>query len=86
MLYQQVRRDNFLDSPATVNAWYSPELNSITIPLAILNPPYYRLDFPQAYNYAGQGGTLGHELTHGFDSDGEQTRVGGKGERRNATN
>uniref|UniRef100_A0A914RM77 Uncharacterized protein n=1 Tax=Parascaris equorum TaxID=6256 RepID=A0A914RM77_PAREQ len=24
-----------------------------------------RYDFPQAYNYGGQGGTVGHELTHG---------------------
>jgi putative endopeptidase len=48
-----VDRQNFQDSPATVNAWYAPELNSITVPRAILNEPYYRLDFPQAYNYAG---------------------------------
>lgn len=47
-------------------------MNSITIPRAILNEPYYRLDFPQSYNFAGNGGTIGHELTHGFDSDGVQ--------------
>ncbi|CAD5224087.1 unnamed protein product [Bursaphelenchus okinawaensis] len=69
---KDVDRANFLDSPATVNAWYAPELNSITVPFAILNPPYYKLDYPQAYKYGGQGGTLGHELTHGFDSSGVQ--------------
>ncbi|PIO71157.1 peptidase family M13 [Teladorsagia circumcincta] len=30
------------------------------------------LEYPQAYNYAGQGGTGGHELTHGFDDEGQQ--------------
>lgn len=65
-------RSNFLQSPAMVNAWYQPERNSITFPYAIWNPPYYSYDYPQAYNYAGQGGTGGHELTHGFDDEGVQ--------------
>ncbi|EYC34058.1 hypothetical protein Y032_0001g221 [Ancylostoma ceylanicum] len=65
-------RWNFLQSPAMVNAWYQPERNSITFPYAIWNPPYYNLQYPQAYNYAGQGGTGGHELTHGFDDEGVQ--------------
>ncbi|KAI6190084.1 Neprilysin-2 [Aphelenchoides bicaudatus] len=72
LIMGKVDRQNFQDSPATVNAWYEPTLNSITIPRAALNEPYYRLDFPQAYNYAGNGGTIGHEFTHGFDSDGVQ--------------
>ncbi|VDL85091.1 unnamed protein product [Nippostrongylus brasiliensis] len=65
-------RSNFLQSPAMVNAWYQPERNSITFPYAIWNPPYYNFNYPQAYNYAGQGGTGGHELTHGFDDEGVQ--------------
>ncbi|GMR32607.1 hypothetical protein PMAYCL1PPCAC_02802, partial [Pristionchus mayeri] len=65
-------RSNFLQSPAMVNAWYQPERNSITFPLANMAPPYYSLNYPQAYNYAGQGGTAGHELTHGYDDEGVQ--------------
>ncbi|GMR34588.1 hypothetical protein PMAYCL1PPCAC_04783, partial [Pristionchus mayeri] len=65
-------RANFLQSPAMVNAWYQPERNSITFPLANMAPPYYSLKYPQAYNYAGQGGTAGHELTHGYDDEGVQ--------------
>ena len=38
----------------------------------LLNFFFLRYDFPQAYNYAGQGGTGGHELTHGFDDEGVQ--------------
>ncbi|KAI6237231.1 Neprilysin-2 [Aphelenchoides besseyi] len=72
----QVDRQNFQDSPSIVNAWYEPTLNSITIPFAILNPPYYNFDWPLAYSFAGNAGSIGHELTHGFDSDGVQ--FGGK--------
>uniref|UniRef100_A0A914E5P6 Uncharacterized protein n=1 Tax=Acrobeloides nanus TaxID=290746 RepID=A0A914E5P6_9BILA len=72
ILEKEPDRQNFLQSPAMVNAWYIPERNSITFPYAAFNPPYYRLDFPQAYNYAGQGGTAGHELTHGYDDEGVQ--------------
>ncbi|KAK0403840.1 hypothetical protein QR680_017151 [Steinernema hermaphroditum] len=65
-------RSNFLSSPSTVNAWYQPERNSITFPYAAFNPPYFDFEYPQAYNFAGQGGTGGHELTHGFDDEGVQ--------------
>lgn len=32
---------------------------------------YLRLDFPQWFNYASQGITVGHELSHGFDGVGK---------------
>lgn len=71
-------RTNFLQSPAMVNAWYQPERNSITFPYAAWNPPYYNLNYPQAYNFAGQGGTGGHELTHGYDDEGVQFGFNGE--------
>uniref|UniRef100_A0A1I7URW3 Neprilysin n=1 Tax=Caenorhabditis tropicalis TaxID=1561998 RepID=A0A1I7URW3_9PELO len=71
-------RYNFLQSPAMVNAWYQPERNSITFPYAAWNPPYYNFDYPQAYNFAGQGGTGGHELTHGYDDEGVQFGFNGE--------
>ncbi|CAD6189268.1 unnamed protein product [Caenorhabditis auriculariae] len=72
LLLEPADRSNFLQSPAMVNAWYQPERNSITFPYAAWNPPYYNYYFPQAYNFAGQGGTGGHELTHGYDDEGVQ--------------
>uniref|UniRef100_A0A7E4VJT0 Peptidase_M13 domain-containing protein n=1 Tax=Panagrellus redivivus TaxID=6233 RepID=A0A7E4VJT0_PANRE len=72
LLEKKPDRENFGGPPSEVNAWYIPERNSITFPFAAFNPPYYRYDFPQAYNYAGQGGTAGHELTHGYDDEGVQ--------------
>ncbi|CAJ0583649.1 unnamed protein product, partial [Mesorhabditis spiculigera] len=72
LLNEPADRSNFLESPAEVNAWYQPERNSITFPYAAFNPPYYNFDWPQAFNYGGQGGTGGHELTHGYDDEGVQ--------------
>ncbi|EYC34066.1 hypothetical protein Y032_0001g223 [Ancylostoma ceylanicum] len=72
LMKEEPDRANFLMSPAYVNAWYQPERNSITFPYAYLNPPFYNLKYPQAFNYGGQGGTGGHEIVHGFDDEGVQ--------------
>jgi len=55
-----------------VNAMYSPEENSIWIPLGIQNPPFYAGHQVQSLNYGAIGMVLGHELTHGFDNMGRQ--------------
>uniref|UniRef100_A0A0N5ANT2 Neprilysin n=1 Tax=Syphacia muris TaxID=451379 RepID=A0A0N5ANT2_9BILA len=68
----KVERDNFNGPPGLVNAWYQPELNSITFPAAILDQPFYDPDWPASLNYGGIGVVAGHELTHGFDDQGVQ--------------
>ncbi|TMS39546.1 hypothetical protein L596_006052 [Steinernema carpocapsae] len=68
----QVNRIDFLGAPATVNAWYQPELNSITVPAGILVEPYYNVDWPASMNFGAMGTITGHELTHGFDDQGIQ--------------
>ncbi|PAV84793.1 hypothetical protein WR25_17793 [Diploscapter pachys] len=65
-------RHDFLGQPGTVNAWYQPELNSITFPAGILVPPYFNPQWPSSINYGGMGLVAGHELTHGFDDGGVQ--------------
>jgi putative endopeptidase len=61
------------NSPAyEVNAWYYFPTNSITIPAGILQAPFYDPNASLAYNYGGIGMTIGHEITHAFDSDGAQ--------------
>ena len=42
----------------------------IVIPMAILNPPLFNLNFPEVINFAVLGFFIGHELTHGFDQEG----------------
>jgi putative endopeptidase len=56
--------------PQTVNAYYSPTLNEIVFPAAIMQPPFFDASADDAVNYGSIGAVIGHELTHGFDDQG----------------
>ena len=43
----------------------------------MLQPPLYDPKLDDAPNYGDTGGTIGHELTHGFDDEGSQFDAGG---------
>ena len=55
-----------------MNAYYNPQMNDINFPAGVLQPPAFDLDSDAAPNYGDTGGTVGHELTHGFDDEGRQ--------------
>jgi endothelin-converting enzyme/putative endopeptidase len=59
-------------TPPTVNAYYNPQMNDINFPAGVLQPPLYDPKIDDAPNYGNTGGTIGHELTHGFDDQGRQ--------------
>ncbi|HEY7402711.1 MAG TPA: M13 family metallopeptidase [Candidatus Angelobacter sp.] len=59
-------------TPPTVNAYYNPQMNDINFPAGVLQPPLYDPKEDDAPNYGNTGGTIGHELTHGFDDQGRQ--------------
>ncbi|MCH5232208.1 MAG: M13 family metallopeptidase [Muribaculaceae bacterium] len=59
-------------TPQTVNAYYSPIVNEICFPAAILQPPYFDPEADEALNYGAIGVVIGHEMTHGFDDQGRQ--------------
>ncbi len=58
--------------PQMVNAYYSPEMNEIAFPAAILQPPFFYLNADDAVNYGAIGVVIGHEITHGFDDQGRK--------------
>jgi putative endopeptidase len=64
-------------SPPTVNAYYNPQMNDINFPAGVLEPPLYDAKMDAAPNYGDTGGTIGHELTHGFDDEGSQFDANG---------
>ncbi|MEO1202020.1 MAG: M13-type metalloendopeptidase [Pseudomonadota bacterium] len=57
-------------TPQTVNAYYSPALNEIVFPAAILQPPFFNMEADDAVNYGAIGAVIGHEIGHGFDDTG----------------
>ena len=67
-----VDRDEWEMTPPTVNAYYDAQLNDINFPAGILQPPLFDPESDDAPNYGDTGGTIGHELTHGFDDEGRQ--------------
>jgi endothelin-converting enzyme/putative endopeptidase len=67
-----VDRGEWEISPATVDAYYNPQMNDINFPAGVLQPPLYDAKLDDAPNYGDTGGTIGHELTHGFDDEGSQ--------------
>ncbi|GAO31241.1 peptidase, M13 family [Geofilum rubicundum JCM 15548] len=74
---QPVDRDKWFMSPQTVNAYYSPTMNEIVFPAAILQPPFFYLEGDDAMNFGAIGMVIGHEMTHGFDDKGRQYAADG---------
>ena len=67
-----VDREEWFMTPQTVNAYYSPDMNEIVFPAAILQPPFFNMDADDAVYYGGIGVVIGHEMTHGFDDEGRK--------------
>ncbi|QQX80644.1 M13 family peptidase [Shewanella sp. KX20019] len=69
-LGKPIDRTEWHMTPQTVNAYYSPVMNEIVFPAAILQPPFFNMDADDAINYGGIGAVIGHEISHGFDDQG----------------
>lgn len=76
-LKKPIDRTEWYMYPQTVNAYYSPGMNEIVFPAAILQPPFFNFSADDAINYGAIGSVIGHEITHGFDDQG--SKFDGKG-------
>lgn len=65
-------RGEWFMTPPSVNAYYNAQTNDINFPAGVLQPPLYDPKMVDAPNYGNTGGTIGHELTHGFDDEGRK--------------
>ncbi|MCH5229890.1 MAG: M13 family metallopeptidase [Muribaculaceae bacterium] len=71
-LNKPVDKEEWHMTPQTVNAYYSPVVNEICFPAAILQPPFFDIKADDSLNYGAIGVVIGHEMTHGFDDQGRQ--------------
>jgi predicted metalloendopeptidase len=72
-LGQPVDRTEWEMTPPTINAYYDPLFNEMVLPAGQLRIPFFDPAADDAANLgATGGGTVGHELTHGFDDEGRQ--------------
>lgn len=71
-LGKPIDRMEWLMPPQTVNAYYNPLMNEIVFPAGILQPPFFNPEADDAVNYGSMGAIIGHELTHGFDDEGNK--------------
>jgi putative endopeptidase len=71
-LNSPVDREEWYLSPQTVNASYNANLNQMTFPAGILQPPFFDPAADAAVNYGGIGAVIGHEMIHGFDDEGRK--------------
>ena len=67
--------------PHVINAYYTPSANEIVFPAAILQPPFFDTRADPAVNFGAIGMVIGHEISHGFDDQGN--RYNGSGVLRN---
>lgn len=69
-LGKPVDRKEWTMTPQTVNAVNLPLQNALSFPAAILQPPFFDPQAPDATNYGAIGTVIGHEISHTFDTEG----------------
>ncbi len=67
-LGKPVDRDEWYMTPQTPDAYQWLPQNEIVIGAALLQPPFFDPNADDAVNYGAIGGTIGHEMSHGFDN------------------
>jgi putative endopeptidase len=67
-----VDRGEWWMTAPSVDAYYSQSMNDINFPAGVLLPPLWDPRVDLAPGYGNTGGTVGHEVIHGFDDQGRK--------------
>lgn len=77
-LNQPFDRSNWIFTPQTVNYAYIATTNTLEIPAATLQPPFFDLKADEAVNYGAIGALIGLTIINGFDSQGRHYDMDGR--------
>ena len=69
-LEPEFQDEPWYQTPQTVDASYSVLMNTIELPGAFLQPPYFDANADPAVNFGAIGAIIGHEMGHAFDDQG----------------
>jgi putative endopeptidase len=67
-----VDRQEWTMTPATINAYEDPQMNTINFPAGIMQLPLFSTSQDEAANLGAIGMVIGHETIHGFDDQGRK--------------
>lgn len=71
-------RSRWVVAPLSAEVRYSPQDNSITIPLGVLRPPFFSSSETRTRNLATLGSIVAHELSHVLDNEGARFDAAGR--------
>ena len=69
-LNEPVDKTKFACTPQTINAFYNPTSNTITVPAGILQGAFYDANASKETKLGAIGAIIGHEISHAFDNTG----------------
>ncbi|KAH7193256.1 uncharacterized protein B0J16DRAFT_361375 [Fusarium flagelliforme] len=69
-LSEPYSRGQLIMTTLKANAYYAPTRNEVGLLAGYLQAPLFDPGYPDYINYGGAGSIVGHEITHGFDSQG----------------
>lgn len=76
------RKDEWEESPYSVNAYYYHDTNELVIPIGSFMWPFMDLTGQNkrgvGWNFGGLGAVIGHEITHAFDREGKEFDPSGR--------
>ncbi|MGC9945510.1 MAG: M13 family metallopeptidase [Bryobacteraceae bacterium] len=72
MIGKPIDRLQWEMTPATIDAYENPQMNTINFPAGILQLPLFGGDRDEASNFGAIGMVMGHEAIHGFDDQGRK--------------